>query len=138
MPASAAELELYRRHSEGREPSSASFASFAMDDLESLRAAVLRVFAEESVLAYAQRIAAETRRHPDVTHGASVRSVLQLIDAAKAHAFLEGRDFVVPADVATLAPSVLGHRLCLRGADPGSRQRKEIVREALDRVAAPK
>jgi MoxR-like ATPase len=73
-----------------------------------------------------------------VVHAASIRSVMQLIDVAKASAYLDGREFVVPADVATLAPSVLGHRLCFRAGEVSSLQRKEIVRHAVDRVDVPR
>jgi MoxR-like ATPase len=73
-----------------------------------------------------------------VQYGASIRSVLQWIDAAKARAFLQGRDFVTPEDVRTLAPAVLGHRLLTRGVDLAFRLRKEIVSHALAAVAAPK
>jgi MoxR-like ATPase len=138
VPDAQMELELYRRHANGSEAEAAKFTPFSPAELQVLRNSVRSVFVEESILNYAQQVAAETRKHTEVAHGASVRAVLQLIDAAKSLAFLESRDFVIPADVAFLAPFVLAHRLCLRGADPGSRQRKEIVRETLDRVAAPK
>lgn len=137
VPSAEVELELYRRHSEGA-AAVAKIEPFTPAELLKLRQAARAVFFEPSVLAYAQAVAAETRRHQDVSHGASVRAVLQLIDAAKAHAYLAGRDFVAPSDIVFLAPAVLAHRLCLRVADPGTKQRKEIVREALDRVAAPK
>ena len=93
---------------------------------------------EESVAAYGQAIAQAVRRAQDVAYGASVRAVLQLIDAAKARALLEGRDFVKPADLSLLAPAVLGHRLCLRGGNLGNEERKQLVRNALEVVAAPK
>ncbi len=96
------------------------------------------MFVEESVLRYVQEIAQTVRKVEDVVHAASVRSVMQLIDVAKASAFLDGREYILPSDVSSVAPSVLGHRLCFRAGEFSSLQRKEIVRHALDRVDTPK
>ncbi|HEY8476047.1 MAG TPA: ATPase, partial [Chloroflexota bacterium] len=62
-------------------------------------------------------------RHPEavglkdlsryVLYGASPRTTVHLVQAAKALAFLRGRDYVVPTDVRQLAPDVLRHRLVL-------------------------
>jgi MoxR-like ATPase len=136
IPAAEAELQLYRRHSLA--PVAAAISSMPLADFRELRRICGKVFIEESVIRYAQEVAKEVRLEPDVSHGASVRAVLQLLDAAKARAFLLGRDFVVPADIQFLAPAVLGHRLCLRGPVAGSEQKKEVIRHAVDRVAVPK
>ena len=138
LPEAAAELAVYMQHAASGKMAPAAAEPLTPEELTSFRAQVASVFVEESVLRYVQAIAQEVRKVEDVVHGASVRSVLQLIDAAKARAFLEGREFVVPADVAALAPGVLAHRLCFRAGEFSSLQRKEIVRHALDRVDAPK
>jgi MoxR-like ATPase len=64
--------------------------------------------------------------------------MLQLLDAAKARAYLRERDFVVPEDIVGVAPAVLGHRLCLRGPALGAHERKELIREAVATVAVPR
>jgi MoxR-like ATPase len=107
-------------------------------ELLAYREEVSRLYVDESVLRYVQTIAQELRKTEDLIFAASVRSVLQLIDCAKAAAYVAGRDFVLPEDVATLAPHVLGHRLCFRAGERSSTHRKEIVRHVLDRVDAPK
>ena len=43
--------------------------------------------------------------------GASVRAVIALAEAARAHAFLEGQTFVTPQDIKQVAPAVLRHRI---------------------------
>jgi MoxR-like ATPase len=58
-----------------------------------------------------------------------------LLKAAKALAALEGRDHALPDHVQALAPSVLTHRLLL-AADAGGEERRDIVRDALERVPA--
>ena len=50
-------------------------------------------------------------QHPDLRLGASPRATLHLVRAAKAYAGLDGRDYVLPDDVQTLAVPVLAHRL---------------------------
>ncbi len=60
---------------------------------------------------YAVSLARATRQHPDLRLGASPRATLQLVRAAKVWAALDGREFVIPDDVATLVPPVFAHRL---------------------------
>lgn len=136
IPEEVAELALLRQHAAGAAPVADSGA-LSPGEFRAIRQSVGKVFVEESLTLYAQKIAQQVRKAEDVAHGASVRAVLQLIDAAKAGALLAGRDFVTPADIQSLAPAVLGHRLCLRGAVVNASQRKEIIRDAVARVVAP-
>lgn len=138
LPEPAAELKVYQQYAASEKAVQVMANPLSPEELLEFRSQAKSVFVEESVLRYVQEIAQELRKVEDVVHGASVRSVLQLIDASKAKAFLEGRDFVLPADVAGLAPGVLAHRLCFRAGEFSSLQRKEIVRHAIDRVDAPK
>jgi MoxR-like ATPase len=69
------------------------------------------VFASSAVKEYAVNLIRATRDDRDLRLGASPRATLQLIRAAKAQAALNGRDYVLPDDVDTLAVAVLGHRL---------------------------
>lgn len=138
LPSAEAELKLYKRYSASGESKAKQLTQLQPAELLELRKSVGKVFVEESIVKYVQAIAAAVRGAEDVMHGASVRSVLQWIDASKARAFLHGRDFVNPEDVRVLAPAVLGHRLFTRGVDLAFRQRKEIVNEALAPIAPPK
>jgi MoxR-like ATPase len=136
LPAAEAELAVYRGHNMPQNIPKVEPLTTA--ELLSYREEVSRVFVEESVVRFVQEIAQSVRRADDVVHAASVRSVLQLIDCAKARAHLRGREFMLPEDVIALAPNVLAHRLCFRSGEHSSLQRKEIVRHAVDRVDAPK
>jgi len=64
-----------------------------------------------AVEAYAVGMARATREHPDLRLGASPRATLQLVRAAKVRAALDGREFVIPDDVAALVEPVFAHRL---------------------------
>ena len=69
------------------------------------------VHAADAVQQYAIALVTATREAPDVRLGASPRSTLQLLRTARAVACLDGRDYVLPDDLQTLAVPVLAHRL---------------------------
>jgi len=80
-------------------------------ELRDMIAAVHHVFTSQPVKEYAVELARATRDDRQLRLGASPRATLQLIRAAKAHAAMHGRDFVLPDDVDALAVPVLAHRL---------------------------
>ncbi|NMO94886.1 AAA family ATPase [Paenibacillus lemnae] len=87
------------------------------------------VFLGEPVADYLLGITRATREHPSVLLGASPRATLSFMNAVKAFAFLQGRDYVLPDDVKTLAPYVLSHRILLR---PESRLDKTTTATVLE------
>jgi MoxR-like ATPase len=72
---------------------------------------VRTVYVSEPVKRYAIDITAATRRSPELRLGASPRATLHLVRAARAHAALNGREYVIPDDLQLLAAPVLAHRL---------------------------
>lgn len=98
-----------------------------------------RVHVSEPVQHYAVALATATRRSPDLRLGASPRSILQLVRAARTWAALDGRDYCLPDDVRELAPRVLTHRL-LPTIDATSRGRRptEVVEQLLAEVPVPR
>lgn len=79
-------------------------------------------YVDPSLVQYAVRLVSATRfpdRHgvPDVaqylTYGASPRATIQIVEGARALAFLRGRTYVLPEDLTDIAPDVLRHRLSL-------------------------
>ena len=81
------------------------------DGLAALRAAARRVRVEPSLVAYMTAIVRATRSAPSITLGASPRASVALLKVAQATALMEGRGFVTPDDVKSLAPAVLRHRV---------------------------
>jgi len=75
---------------------------------------VRRVHADEAIGDYLIRIVRATREHTGVQLGASPRAAISLMAAAKANAFLQERDYVIPDDIKTLAHAVLSHRIMLQ------------------------
>src|SRR5690349_7012013 len=110
-PTREAELEIAQRYRSSAEPLDAVPAVLDGERIGRLRAVVRgQTFAAE-VLEYLVDLVRATREHPDLRLGASPRSTVALYRAAQAWSFLEGRRFVLPEDVRSVAPAVLGHRL---------------------------
>ncbi|QYR20187.1 MoxR family ATPase [Paenibacillus sp. sptzw28] len=74
---------------------------------------VKRVHVDEAVADYLVRIVRGTREHNGVQLGASPRAAISLMAAAKANAFLQDRDYLIPDDAKALASPVLAHRIML-------------------------
>ncbi|MGE7057494.1 AAA family ATPase, partial [Paenibacillus glucanolyticus] len=85
-----------------------------MDTISAIQREIRDVFIGEPVADYLLNITRSTREHPSVMLGASPRATLSFMNAVKAYAFLNERDYVLPDDVKTLAPYVLSHRIMLR------------------------
>ena len=92
---------------------------------------ISQVHRSDAVADYIVALAAATRSHPQLKMGASPRATRGLYRAAKVWAAMEGRDFVTPDDVKTLAAPVLEHRLIL---DSGARFSGVSVSAILDDV----
>jgi MoxR-like ATPase len=108
-------------------------------DLIAMRESVEQVSVHEDVLHYVVSLAAASRHHPQVAVGASPRAELDLVQLARAHALLLGRDYVIPEDIKALATPAVAHRITLR---PEMWVRKiqgsDIVEELLRRLPVPR
>ena len=114
-PAAALEQGILTRYVEGFEADRpATYGVSKVTDgagLAALRGAVDGVRVETQITAYITAIVRATRDAASLTLGASPRAGVSLLKAARAAALLDGRDYVVPDDVKTLAPAVLRHRV---------------------------
>ena len=80
-------------------------------ELPALQRAVTAVRAAEPLIDYVQALVEASRRDPAFQHGLSPRAGLALLAAARAWAWLDGRDMVLPDDVQAVLPAVARHRL---------------------------
>jgi MoxR-like ATPase len=106
------------------------------DDIIGMQIEVDKVRIEESLLNYLMAVIEETRRNEKIRLGASPRGGQFLLKAAKAMAYYEGRDYIVPGDIKEPAPLVLGHRLILKTKTYISDAEK-VVEEILDKIPVP-
>jgi MoxR-like ATPase len=108
-------------------------------DLAALRAAVRRVRVEPSLVRYITALVRATRQAPALTLGASPRASVALLKLAQASALLDGREYVVPDDIKSLAVPVLRHRVAvapeleLEGVTPDA-----ALGTILERIEAPR
>lgn len=82
-------------------------------DLPRLARLVWEIHLDDTVRDYIVRLIFATRRHPDLILGSSPRGSYALYRGSQAYAALQGRDYVLPDDVKTLAPAILSHRCLL-------------------------
>lgn len=107
--------------------------------LENARQAVRNVTVSEGIIRYITSIVGRTRGLPNLTLGASPRASVALLECAKAHAALTGRDFVSPEDVKAIAPPVLRHRLLLRAeSEMEGLRTDDVVRSVLGEIEVPR
>ncbi|MGW5050084.1 AAA family ATPase [Actinokineospora sp. NPDC004072] len=108
------------------------------DQVRALVETVRAVAMSPEVRRYSVELVSATRRLPEIRLGASPRSTLHLVRAARAQAALSGRDYVVPDDIHAVALPVLAHRLVLTPeAQAARRSPAELVRGLLQRVPVP-
>ena len=137
-PSAAAELDMLDTHG----------GPAALDDLDAVADAsevrklidvVRAVHVSDEVKRYVVDLVSATRTAPELRLGASPRSSLQLLRAARAAAGLEGRDYVLPDDVQALAVPVLAHRLLPTAEAQVARRTTEAVVQALvERLPLPR
>lgn len=107
-------------------------------DIRKMSDTVQNIHAAESVCRYITDIVTATRLHRMSELGASPRGGLALLRAAQGHSFLEGRDYITPEDVLTLAIPVLSHRIIpTREARAKDITGISIVRDAAAGVKVP-
>lgn len=84
------------------------------EGLLALRRQVTDVYIADAIYEYVTSLAEATRTHELVLQGLSPRGALALCRMSKAYAFVNGRDYVIPEDIAAVFPDVVGHRLMLQ------------------------
>jgi len=98
--------------------------------------AVHEVYLSEKVLTYIHSLVLATRAHNLILTGLSTRAAINLAQAAKAAAFLAGRDYVAPEDVKDIAVSVCAHRLGMR-SEMTAGDRGGVIRTIVAGIAVP-
>jgi MoxR-like ATPase len=143
-PERDSELELARRMLEDQAPektlaNGAVAPILTADTLQQLRAALHGMVVRDELRAYMVDVVRQTRVEDTILVGAGPRATQAILLASRAHAAVEGRDFVTPDDVKAVALPVLDHRLILR---PESEIEgvtvAEVVERVLQKVAVPR
>ncbi|WP_213423810.1 AAA family ATPase [Bhargavaea massiliensis] len=131
------EVEVLRR-AEKQPPIDRIEAVITLDELRDIRIRAAEVPVDDTVKGYIVDLAESTRKSPDIRLGVSPRGSIALMRAARALAFLKGREYVLPDDVQHLAPYVFSHRMILQpevryeGIDA-----EELVERIITRTKVP-
>lgn len=110
-----------------------------IEEVIELQRAVTRVEVAREVLEYAVAIVRETRQWPGIASGAGPRGGLALIRAARVGALLDGRAFVTPDDVKSIALPALQHRLAISAElEIEGHRAVDLLQAAIEQVKAPR
>ncbi|MDT8440204.1 MAG: AAA family ATPase [Desulfuromonadales bacterium] len=90
----------------------------------------------QPVVEYIYRLTAATRDNELLLTGLSTRAAISLADAARAYAYLAGRDHILPEDIKTMFAPVCAHRIIAR-PEHETLDRKEILQSLLDEIDVP-
>ncbi len=133
------ELRILKRNSDDDH----RFEPMGREKILRLREQVKAVTVTDEILRYIVSIVRETRSDQRVFLGASPRTSYKFLHAAKANAFINGRDYVIPEDIRYLSGDILNHRLILNSEvilddsrDP-ARISFRIINDILERVETP-
>jgi MoxR-like ATPase len=111
----------------------------ASAQIEQMRSEVDKIYIHHDILNYIVRIVGQTRINPDLLLGASPRASLAIAAMAKAMAYTQGRDFVIPDDIPPILKQTLSHRLLLRqGAESENITSEKILDRILRSLTSPR
>jgi MoxR-like ATPase len=142
-PSLEEERAIVARHGPRRgvvDPTSLGIAQVvSAEEIAAATAVIESVRLTPEVTAYVVDLVRATRGSADLETGASPRSAVMLAAAARAKAALEGRDYVIPDDVKTLALPALRHRVILSpAAEIDGRTADQAIQSLIEQVAAPR
>lgn len=106
--------------------------------LAAMRQEAERTYVSDKILEYIIRLNNATRNHPAILQGASPRASLAVTAMSKAAAWVQGRDYVLPADVKLIYAATVAHRIILTpDAEAAGRKTEALVEEILKSVPPP-
>lgn len=140
-PSADDELEILKRHEQRTDFVKLSDVNpvLTKEEVLQLRSYMNDVVIDESLLRYITQIVQQTRSSRAVYLGASPRASVAMLQASKAYALLQGRDFVTPEDIKAVTPSILQHRLVLTAeAEMEGYTAYKVAMKLIDKVEVPK
>ena len=97
-----------------------------------------QIYIKDVIYEYLLKLVRATRSHPDLERGASPRATIALLKMAKACAWMNGRDYVIPRDVLEQFAYVAPHRILLSGtAKMEKKSKRQILENIMDEVQIP-
>jgi MoxR-like ATPase len=132
------EVEILDRRAERDSGTPTAWQVLTPDDVRDLQAVPETVTVDPDLRVYMTRLAQATRSHPQVDVGVSPRGTQRLFELARSRAVIEGREYVVPDDIAAIAEPTMAHRLVLTpDARVNDVSRAAIVEDVLEETPVP-
>ena len=107
------------------------------DTLQRMRQEVENIYVSDTLYEYVVALTSATRSHGNIRLGVSPRGSLALLQLAKASAFAQGRDYLLPDDIHFVCEDVFDHRILLHGTSGGAEETGAVVRELLKTTPLP-
>jgi MoxR-like ATPase len=111
--------------------------SLQQDELLKMQQEVRDVRFHEAMEDYLLDLMESLRHHRDIEVGPSPRATLAYTMAARAHAYMEGRDYVSPEDIRALALPILGHRIVLTVEASLKTKPSKLIKSVLETIPVP-
>ncbi|PZR26177.1 MAG: magnesium chelatase [Citrobacter freundii] len=109
------------------------------EQINSIRRQIKDILMEEKLLQFIAKLVHQTRNHKSIYLGASPRASLSIMNASKAIAAMQGRDFVTPEDILDVAIPVLRHRIILApDKEMEGVTEDEVIRQIIHSMDVPR
>lgn len=136
LPTKEEELDILSRYME-KEPLEELSGVLTLQELQQAKQEVTKIFVHRAIQEYMVDIVSATRNEESILMGVSPRGSLALLRCAKAYAWLEGRQFVIPDDIKAVAVPTLAHRLLMDFGRNDSRESTAYIRKILEQTPVP-
>ena len=107
--------------------------------LEEYRQAIHQIHVEHDMLNYIGSLVNETRNNHDIYLGASPRASIAMLRTSKAYAALQGRDFITPEDIKSMAIPILRHRILLSPEkEMEGVSTDDVIQQVIEKIEVPR
>jgi len=114
-------------------------AILTKEQIKEYRATINEIHVEDNLLTYIAQIVDSTRSSADLYLGASPRASIAILQSAKAFAAIQGRDFVTPEDVKSMAKPVIRHRVIITPEkEMEGLSSDEVTQQIIDKIEVPR
>ena len=131
----ATELDIYKNYLGIQDNLEHVQQVLSMEEILFLQQEASKVYVHDEIVTAVRNIVWDTRKHPDITLGASTRSGITFLKCLKAFALVNGRTFVTEDDVQYIATPVLDHRLIYRNKEAKQKALASIIDKELSRLS---
>lgn len=107
------------------------------EEIMAVRNKVKDIYVHPLLLGYMADLVKRTREDSQVENGVSPRGTLCLLNAARAYALIQGREYVVPEDIKAVAVGVLAHRIQMRSMTESGQKAINFIKSILEQVSLP-